>query len=302
MSGFEVAGILLAVLPLIIEGVKLYPKMHKATNAFRRAKQERREFAGQLLLMHTELRCAMINIFKQINISLTVEQRLELTRVDNVGAQFFSLWESVYKSNTDAIEREFEHTIGQIRDLLEDMTEILKEMVRHTDIEYDTGREALMAILKSHAEDKTFSMTKHLAARFRFAKSDSSRRELLERMDHNIKLLEKLNKRQAQIKDFIAAGNLIEQNSHAPYLDKVRIYSNNLYRALSNIWQCSSHNSHRAMLLLETRKTPNTKSRGVRFSVVLSYEQSLAASGDRWSSHETEICIARPYGPSLFTG
>ena len=294
MSGFEVAGIVLAVLPLILEGLKAYPKLSKATKTFRLANRERRAFAGQLLLMHTELRCAMINVFKQINVSLTIQQRQELTGVDNVGAQFFNLWESIRKANPEVIEREFEHTIDHIKGLLEDMADILKEMVTHTEIDYDTGREALRAILMSHGEDKTFSMTTHLAARLKFAKSDPKRRELLERMGDNIKLLERLNQGQAQIKQFVAAGNLIEaQKSHAPFLDNVRICSNNLYRAVSSIWQCGSHNSHRAMLMLERRDTPNT--RNIHFSLVLTYEKPLNDGQDKWFSHETEIFIKQKY-------
>ena len=296
MSGFEVAGLVLAVVPLILEALKAYPKVSNGTRAFRRAKQERREFAGQLLLMHTELRCAMITVFKQINISLTVEQRRELVDVDKVGAQFFSLWENVRKANPKVIEREFEHTVDHMKDLLDDMAEILREMVRYSEIDYDTGREALRAILKGHVEDETFSTTKHLAARFKFAKSDSTRRELLERMGDKIKMLEKLNKVQAQIKQFVAAGNLIEaQKSHAPFLDKVRAYSNNLYHAVSTIWQCGSHESHRAMLMLEKRETPDTKTDVIRFSLILTYEEPLHDGQDHWCSHGTEICIKQKY-------
>src|SRR5271170_6057892 len=165
MSGFEVAGIVLAVLPMIRDAVKIY----KDTGTFRNAPQERRIFAEQLLHMHTELRFAMINIFNQINISLTIEQRQQLMSVDNVGAQFFNLWETVSRANPDVIEKEFEPTLGDLKGVLNDMADILKDMVTHTQIDYDTGREALRQILEHRAEDETFSITKHLAARFKFA-------------------------------------------------------------------------------------------------------------------------------------
>jgi hypothetical protein len=188
------------------------------------------------------------------------------------------------------IDREFEHTIDHIKDVLEDMAEILKEIVRHTKINHESGRQELRAILNNHMEDTTFSMTKNLAARFMFAKSESSRRELFKRMGDNIKLLERLNKGQAQIKQFVAAG--VSTDSHTPFLDKVRIHSNSLYDALSGISQCNSHKSHGAMLRLERRETPDSKADRVRFSLILKYEQSLGDGQDLWM---TEVCIKERY-------
>lgn len=304
MSGFELAGIILAVIPLVLEGLKAYPKsgVYKTSKAFIHAKKERREFAAQLLLMHTELRFAVIEVFKQINLSLTVDERRELTAADSVGSRFFDLWKRVAAANPDVIEKEFEHTIDHIKDVLEDMVEVLNEMMKHTAISYDAGRQSLKAILKDHNDDTMFSIKRNLSERFKFAYSDSTRHKLLERMREDIKLLKKLNKGQAQLKDFIAAGHSIElQKSHIPFLDRVRNGSDNIYHALSNIFHCGSHESHSAMLKLETRDAPERKNSDLRFSLILTFESSSLGNQDGWVFQESEIRIDQKFN-SLIDG
>ena len=72
-----------------------------------------------------------------------------------------------------------------------------------------TQGESLKKIVKSHAEDETFSITKNLTGRLKFAKTDTRRRELVAKMEEHIKSLEILNKGQKQISRFCMAGNLI---------------------------------------------------------------------------------------------
>lgn len=293
MTGFEVAGLVLAVVPLILEGLKAYPKtsVYQTVESFRRARKERREFASQLLLMHTELRFAMIEVFKRINISLTTDQRRELTATDNVGAKFFDVWNKVFENNSEAIEKAFEHTIEHIRIVLDDIVEVLTEIVKHTEIPYDAGSETLRDIIKNHKEDATFSIRKNLSKRFMFAKADQRRHELADQLREDIKLLKKLNKGQEEITKFIAAGNLIEsKKSHAPFLDRVRSYSNNLYKAISNNWQCGCHKSPSVMLRLERRETSETKE-NIRFSLFLTFEHNTTGHDELWAFQEAEVSV-----------
>ena len=289
-------GLVLSVIPLILAGLDMYPKkkFYKTAAALIRATKERREFARTLLLVHTELRFAMIEIFEQINVVLTADQRRKLTAKDNVGASFFAVWQEVLGTNGNVIEMTFEHTIEHIRQILDDMASILREMVKYTEIPHDSGRESLRKIVKSHAEDETFSIMKNLTGRFKFAKTDTRRRELVAKMEEHIKSLEILNKGQKQISRFCAAGNSIESTkSYEEFLDKVRICSVNLYRALSEIWHCDCHKSLSAMLKLERRETSDLKKKkGLRFSLILTFEHVPDGCQGLWMFRETEICIA----------
>ena len=76
MSVFEIAGIVLPVIPLVLEGLKSYPVQndHETFESFRQAKQERMSFAQELRLVNRELRCLMIDVITK-NVSLTSDQR-----------------------------------------------------------------------------------------------------------------------------------------------------------------------------------------------------------------------------------
>ena len=294
MSGIEVAGLVLAVIPLMLEGLKAYPKtkFYQTTQAFMRAKRERRDFVRQLLLLHTELRFAMIDVFKRINCSLTADQRRALTAADSVGETFFNVWKDISTANRDILESAFQQTIDHVGTVLDDMAEMLSEMMKHTEISCDSGMESLKAFIKRHSEDKTFSVTKNLSGRFKFAKADSRRRELIEQMGKHIKLLEKLNKGQEQITQFVTAGNLIEsERGFDPFLEKVRMYSARLYQSLSDIWQCGCHKSPSAMLRLERRGTHEKEAYELRFSIILTFEFASTSEQTVWAFQETEIYV-----------
>src|SRR5271170_1819762 len=151
MSGFEVAGLVLAVIPLILEGLEAYPqsRLFQSTKSFLEAKRERREFASQLLLFHTEILFLMMN---HSTLLMTADQQRDLTSPDNVGSKFFNVWKSVLTANSAEIgisERGFE----DIKFLLDDMVGVLNEMLKHTEISKDASSESLRGIIKSHKDD-----------------------------------------------------------------------------------------------------------------------------------------------------
>ena len=293
MTGFEVAGLILAVIPLILEGIKTYPKtaIYKSAASFVRATQERRKFASNLLLLHSELRFVMIQIMKPLNPSLTPEQREILTGTDTVGARFFEVWKQVSEARREAVQKAYRPTIEHIKPMLHDMVKMLSEMLKHSEISYDAGREVLKAVIKNHS-DGTLSITKNLAKRFKFAKSDPRRSVLIDQMRENIKLLKTLVKGQEQLTNFVADGDSIEsQLSQGPFLDTVRGYSRNLYDALSTMWRCSCHKSPSAMLRLERRETPEVKASELLFSLVLTFEHSSEDQAT-WAFRETQVYVS----------
>jgi polyhydroxyalkanoate synthesis regulator phasin len=217
---------------------------------------------------------------------LTPDQRRVLSSVDSIGADFFKVWNEVWTANSGDVQIAFAQTIHHIRDVLNNMEELLNEMVKHTDISKNAGRETLLEIIKIHEKDKTFTISR-FSKRFMFAKSDSKRRKLIKRMGEDIELLKELNEGQEKMNKFIAKGKEIEfQGSHGRFLDRVRGYCDNLYHALSNR-RCECHESSSAMLRLEKRETPETKEGNeLRFSVILIFEHTTARA-----LQETEIRV-----------
>src|SRR5438105_2441057 len=123
MSGFEIAGIVLAVLPLIVEGLKAYSKttVSKMAMAFMTAKKARREFATDLISLNVQLRFVVLDVLKPITHLLTVEQVQVLDAVDSTGAQFFRVWMQVWETSPEAVENAFRHTQEHIQSVLEHM-------------------------------------------------------------------------------------------------------------------------------------------------------------------------------------
>jgi len=294
MSAFEIVGLVLAVVPLVLKGFQAYPdsKLNQYSKSFIGAKLERREFARKLDLMNSELRFAMLDILTRINVLLTAEQREVLTAYNSMGAQFFDVWSEIWKRNPDETRSAFSHTIEHVRDVIENMVEILNEMLKHTKISPNTGREMLREIIACHNKDKAFAITS-FSSRFMFMKSDSKRRKLIKRMGENIEWLKRLNEGQTKVTNFITAGKAVgSQESHGPFLHRVRGYCDTLYHALSNIWQCSCHISPSAMLRLEKRETPETKEiNNLRFSLFLTYERSAEGLEGLWTFQETEVSV-----------
>jgi hypothetical protein len=297
MSGFEIAGVVLAVVPLVLDACKSYPRTNvgKKTHEFVHAERKRREFAGELLILDSTFRYVMFDIFMRINICLTASQREILQKPTTVGAQFFQIWSDVMATNAEDVREALYHTINVMRPILLETESILYEMYADTGIPHDTTREELIGILKGGEGDGTLSITKHLIERFNFAKSSTKRLRLIQQMKENVRKLKTLSKTQNKIAEFVEMSALIDTHtSPGPFLEKVRSHSDRLYHALSDMWQCLCHKSPSAMLRLERREEcTDTGSSSLLFSLVLTFEQSMRDAQKIWEFRETEVCVGR---------
>lgn len=286
MSAFEIVGVVLAVLPLILEGLDAYPESKLVK--FARANQERREFARQLMSVQSGLRYSMEGLFMRMEAKLTADQWRDFGMCDVKGSKFFHVWNEVLKANPDMIKT---NTFAEVKFVLDDIVMVLTKVVEDTGIPVDAGLDSLRSIIENHKQDKTFSFTKGLFKRFMFARKDRNRSRLIKRMEDNIAWINRLNQEQDLMKTVAPPRNILErQESHIKFLDKVRDSGDNLYDALSSLWQCECHNSPSAMLRLEKRKELKGPS-GLWFSLFLTYEHSSASSQDTWAFQETEICV-----------
>jgi hypothetical protein len=301
MSFFEITGLVLAIVPLILEGFKAYPNAVPVNfwRALFNAKIKRRNFAIKLEHIHTELRFAVISILMRINASFTPEQQEVLTANNRIGADFFNVWNEIWKINSEEVEFKFTHIIENIKDIPQHMADLLNEMLKHTEISACTSKETLRKIIKHHEQDKTFTIT-NFSKRFMFAASDSKRHKLIKRMEEDIELLKKLNKGQRTVEKFIAHAKLMEpQESHVSFLKKVQNYCEILHNSLSKIWQCRCHKCPSALLRLEYRKAPESKEcSSIQFSLFLTFKFSVE-SEEIWDYQETEISIDQTYIYSL---
>ena len=100
------------------------------------------------------------------------------------------------KANPGVIQKEFGDDIAFV---LKEIAIVLVKIAKDTEISYDVAPKVLREIIEN--EDETFSITKDFSKRFKFAKSASKRRNLMEEMEHNIELCNEINKQDDLIKN-----------------------------------------------------------------------------------------------------
>jgi hypothetical protein len=167
MSGFEIAGIVLAVIPIIHDALKDAPEtgIGKQGSAFRQAARRRREFALKLFLIDTELRNSMLDIFKWVKLPLTDVQWDHLMSKRTMGPKLLQIWNDLLETLPQEMNTAFKNALEEIRDVLESIEEILVAIVVHTHISYDDGRQKLRSIAKDK-KDCTLAMKGHIKDRF----------------------------------------------------------------------------------------------------------------------------------------
>ena len=290
MSTWDIAGIVLAALPLVFEGLDAYPD--SALVKFAKANQERAELARHLKSVQVHLRYAMEQLFARLDAQLTIEQWQALRAPDVKGSAFFDIWNGIVKTDPKLLHT---NTLADVKDVLDEMKSILCKIVENTAIPHDAGSDVLKGIIENHQKDKTFSIKEGLFRRFIFVKSSYRRGRLIQRLNQNLDVLRLLNK-EAELMKLIAPppNELEELKSHREFLDKVHDYCENLYHALSSTWQCDCHQKPSAMLRLENRKDLEAReSEPIRFSLFLTFSKScsLPDNQESWAFQETEVCI-----------
>src|SRR5277367_47881 len=138
-SFFDVAGLVLAVLPLVCQGLDAYPDSFLVK--FIRAKTELRTFARDLQIMQSSLRTAMIKIFIKIKVELTAEQIRVLKSYNIKGSEFFDVWREVLAANPDVIAAHYENSLPDLKQVLDEILLVLLKLTRGTPIPCDVAPE-----------------------------------------------------------------------------------------------------------------------------------------------------------------
>lgn len=293
MSGFEIAGIVLAVIPIVYDAIKDAPEtgIGKQGRSFMKANKRRREFALKLFLLDTEFRNSMLDIFKWLNLPLTDVQWGHLASKRTMGSQLLQIWNDMLKTLPEDMNTAFKNALEELRDVLKSIEEILVAIVVHTHISYDEGRQKLRTIAKDK-NDRTLSS--HIRDRFDFAKSSADRDALLKEMTQNIELLKLTLDAHKKTADLVETRYATKHRKlPCPFLEQVRRYSDNLYDALSGSWNCMCHKSLSAMLRLEKRESlDDRKPKDVHFSLILTFEHASGEPAvDSWTFRETGVCV-----------
>jgi hypothetical protein len=289
MSGFEIAGVVLAVLPLVIDGLDACQDL--AVFRLLSARSQRRKFVAQLMFVQTILRNRFERLLHTLEVELEPGHWDALKSSSVKGSQFFDVWNQVLQAYPELKDT----TIGsEIMFVVEDLQTLLYDVIEHTAIPHDANAEVLIAIIQNHKHDPSFSMTTGLFKRFMFTWRDHGRRELIERMERNLLWIRELCEEHELMKSLIPTS-LAKRDvtSNGAFLRTLREHFCCLHSALSGIWKCNCHSSPSAMLKLERRDAKQDCE--VCFSLFLTFEQRTSEGVGEWEFRETKISVDPRY-------
>jgi hypothetical protein len=291
VTSVDIASIVLSVLPLIVNEVGDVQRVVPSEE--RRSRKEgkmRRKVARDLQYINTALRTAMYDIFDLIDLSLTKSQWSVLKNEGTKGAEYLLIWEQVVKAKPN---QGLNDALKEIREVLEQIEDILMGMVAPAESSVHEGRVELLRILMED-EAGTLSIRDHFNNVLNFTNASPEQAALLEEMKETIELLTHIIETQKKKAKFIERDLWRSRNVSCLSLEDIRSHSDNLHVALSKTWKCRKcHKSPSAMLRLEKRKSPEdwNEDNG-RFSLVLLFEHPQDGQGcDTWNFHEAEVCV-----------
>ena len=281
MLGFELAGIILAIIPLYDEAVTI-----AGVKKMVEANRERRQIAGKLLVVNASLRHATLRLFHKLDPDLTLDQWDALEVQGVTGSKFLDIWREISEA-CPAVRNE--ELWLAIEETLKNVATALVKVLKHTKIE--DAATGLREIITEHEKNpKPFSKGS-VFERFMFGASDRNRsRQLKDLSEATGNLLMFTKFVAAENRDTRAHSRAASEN-HKRYvrdLNNVRTHCRKLYGCLFNHWKCECHLSRRAMLKLENR----TSDINLHFSIILAFENP---SDDCWGYQKTRISIYDPY-------
>lgn len=251
MSGIEVTGLVLAVLPLFIEGAKAYSHGLETI----RKTVSRRERDEKLMDFYDEFYWEIVQLDRQTSgvikslpylsdkrkAELTMDIRLEAWEADADVAQALSDYFGS-KEDLDA----FLHVMGKIAQLF---SQLIKDPTIHV-LSDDFEQSKMFSKLTKFATEKEKGETAStFKERIRFWKKEKERNICLKNLSTWNKRLFRLTE-QAQkepVTKKLPLGAKDVPSSH------LRLLSQKLYRALAKCWRCNCSTQHEAKFCLKTR-------------------------------------------------
>ncbi|KAJ0115202.1 hypothetical protein J7T55_001612 [Diaporthe amygdali] len=280
MSGFEVAGVVLAVLPFFIEAGKAYgdhaTALQKAVTRSTRDK-ELQEFYEEFYWDTYELRK---NIEKVVLVlpSLSDERKQQVIRSTNLDT--WDQAQDVAAALQDFLGADdydaFQMVMGKVLELLARLIKDKTVHISKSEKDHRKMLEKLKNLQKDRADNKTSTS---LWERFKFLKE--------ERRSTYLKNLKRWNERFGKVVDSACeAANerkavVMHQKEKGPST-RLRTLSKRLFSALWRRWSCSCETPHEARFCIATcgRNSKNDLSKtSITFDFLISHHQSKWCEG-----------------------
>ncbi|KAF1986003.1 hypothetical protein K402DRAFT_421580 [Aulographum hederae CBS 113979] len=280
MSGVEVAGLVLAVLPLFISALEDYNDGLEPIKAFYNWKRELPHFIRKLRNEHAQYEETMILLIASVT---SEDELMEMT--DDTSSDLWSdpIIEKKLKVRLAGSYKAYMHTIQEIEG-------IMKKIAGKLDIESGSGdplrRLDLEQLLKSAPSHPSYAT--EIKKRIKFGISKKYIKRLLEQLrDCNIEL-ERFTEKSERLETYRRAS----KKTFSHKLQKIQGYAKTLHNVLT--WNCSCRASHRADLLLEQRINCAKHASGQRTGTgdgMICFSVSFLSTCSQWERREAEVQV-----------
>ncbi|EON62852.1 hypothetical protein W97_02077 [Coniosporium apollinis CBS 100218] len=280
MSGLEVAGVVLGVLPLLVSALEHYNEGLDPIKAFWGWERELPQFIRKLRNQHVHYEQTL----KLLLAPITEDAELA-DMVANPGQGLWKDAEIAIKLE-NRLNESYKAYIGTIADI----EGIMKKIASKLDLGSGNSmtRDNLETLLSANPQkaDNKFEFSK----RIKFSISKKRIKGLLEDLNECNKELERFTDKSERLEPYRSAWKA----SQVAPLQRVQRYAKRLHDVLSLAWTCSCNASHSTTLRLEPRaitaRSKNMKIKG-RQGDVTCFKVCFSSSSSPWTWQEAEIRV-----------
>ena len=318
VTGVETAGLVLAVLPLLIEALSVYKKGLEKTGVVLGFKQKRYKLKVERLRLQLKGQSASLhlNLAKLLGRAAANEEFVKLPEDYNNALWAGETAEKIraYLQPEGAYEA-FQGTLSLYESYLEEIAGKLVGILRPSKVcgmllllellslkPSKADRSDLKALLEANKPDQGHY---RFSQRLAFVMNEASIDDLLKQLSDSALTLRDFvdeNEDLHQIQISNKEPHQAKQKRVANTLHGVRKHANALFRAIACGWSRQCHERHEAMLCLEHRcqrehYAPQASSGGVRFSILFSWQKHATQESVSW--HETSILTLDEDNPQV---
>lgn len=290
MTGLEVVGLILAVLPLFVtasDHSKVFDPVISICQPRRRAERKSDFYTN----FHYEVTILNLNVRRLFQDLYALPEAQRNSLMDDGNSE---LWNDpvvvkALQARLGIAYETFTETLAAILKLLEKLVNDKSNKLRREDIR-STSYAKLISLRESIRSGGSFS---DLGKEIRFSMKEDRRNRLLDKISKNNEKLEHLLNQTADI------DNDTEEvtRPRARHLDhfELRLLLHNLYSTLGRLWKCTCALPHEARLcLLKYLHPGHEQSKAVHFDMLMSVKSHA------WL--ECEICILLRKSPPATSG
>lgn len=248
MSGIEIAGLVLATIPLLVASLEHYQRVAGPLKIFYQFRNELSSAIRQLESEHVLFEQAIHLLLRPI----TMEEELKEMMADTNS----TLWQDsdICEDMQRSLGRAYPSYMRTVSDIQRIMVEIATRLedVHGVKPIQQNGLKALIGQVRMEALVNHSSTDVGLSRRFKFTMRRSRIRNLLKELRECIATLDKLQDKAGKIAattENLRGTRRSNTRLHAP---QIQNNAHRLYEVLSKAW-CSDHPSHSTGLLLESR-------------------------------------------------